>query len=280
VTAESIVKIASATGALPGRGGRPVRTWRGPRRTGSEAMISAVRCIRSCVPGESAARHVARRAGPARGYDAGTPIGVSEARGTEPPVPESLLQRVAAGDASAVRECLSRFGGLVWSLARRFSRNDPEAEDAVQEIFVEVWRNASRYDPAIASETAFVAMIARRRLIDRRRKQSRRPESAGLPDSDLGVSDAMIERSGTSEEAGRAAEALRELSPDQQRVLRLSIMHGLSHEKIAAATGLPMGTVKTHARRGLIRLRELLRRDGGERAVAGRAAVGTGEGAS
>jgi RNA polymerase sigma factor (sigma-70 family) len=74
-----------------------------------------------------------------------------------------LLQRVAAGDKSAVRDCIDRFGGLVWALARRMSPGAAEAEDAVQEIFMDLWRSSARFDPTIASEPAFVTMVARRR---------------------------------------------------------------------------------------------------------------------
>src|SRR3954470_14464574 len=84
-----------------------------------------------------------------------------------------LLGRVAAGDQQAVRECLARYGGLVWSIARRFEAAD--AEDAVQEIFLDLWKSAARFDRQIASEASFVAMIARRRLIDRKRTRGRRP---------------------------------------------------------------------------------------------------------
>ena len=69
---------------------------------------------------------------------------------TLPPVTDGLLQRVSRGEAPAVRECLDRYSGLVWSLARRFTFNDAEAEDAVQEVFVEVWKNAWKYDSAAA----------------------------------------------------------------------------------------------------------------------------------
>ena len=93
---------------------------------------------------------------------------------------DSILQRVAAGDTEAVAACIDRFGGLVWSLARRFLDRPTEAEDAVQEIFIELWKSASRFDPSIASETTFVAMIARRRLIDRQRKLGRRLESEAV----------------------------------------------------------------------------------------------------
>src|SRR5262245_63951716 len=91
---------------------------------------------------------------------------------TEPPV---LLGRVAAGDQAAIRECIARYGGVVWSLARRFEARDGDAEDAVQEIFLDLWKSAARFDRQIASEAAFVAMIARRRLIDRKRTRGRRP---------------------------------------------------------------------------------------------------------
>src|SRR5215813_5986353 len=90
------------------------------------------------------------------------------------PAPElALLARVASGDRGAVRDCIARYGGLVWSIARRFEGAD--AEDAVQEIFLDLWKSAARFDPRIASESAFVAMITRRRLIDRRRTRRRRP---------------------------------------------------------------------------------------------------------
>lgn len=169
-----------------------------------------------------------------------------------------------------MRECIDRFGGLVWSLARRMTYSEPEADDAVQDIFVEVWKNAGRYDSSVASETAFVAMIARRRLIDRGRKRNRQLDRQPLPESVPGVADDFAGRASMTEEARRAAAAIELLSAEQQRVLRLSIFQGLSHEKIASSTGLPMGTVKTHARRGLLRLRELM---GGPNRGAERAAA-------
>src|SRR5215467_13463308 len=93
-----------------------------------------------------------------------------------PSLPEPLLGRVAAGDDQATRTCIERYGGLVYALARRFEGGaGADIEDAVQEIFLDLWKSAPRFDPAIASETAFVATIARRRLIDRRRTRGRRP---------------------------------------------------------------------------------------------------------
>lgn len=184
-----------------------------------------------------------------------------------------LLPRIAEGDADAVEACLDRFGGLVWSLARRMCRDGHEAEDAVQDIFVEVWKNAGRYDSSVASEATFIAMIARRRLIDRRRRDSRRPKEAALTEEMFSGASAhgsgdpagsfgkqLGARPGgmSGEDVEAARQVLSELSEDQQRVLQLSIFYGLSHEKISESTGLPLGTVKTHARRGLIKVREML----------------------
>jgi len=173
-------------------------------------------------------------------------------------VTQAILQRIADGDQNAVRDCLKAYGGLVWSLARRMLRNNEEAEDAVQEIFIEVWKNASRFDPVLASEATFVAMIARRRLIDKIRFSQRRISADSLEDI-------LAEPAGSSEkemqvlvEGREAFKALSELRPEQRQVLQLSIVHGLSHQEIADATGMPLGTVKTHARRGLLQAREIL----------------------
>lgn len=170
-------------------------------------------------------------------------------------VSESLLQRVAGLDEPAMQECMNTYGGLVWSLARRLSPSPTDAEEAVQEIFVSLWRNASRFDPARMKEATFVSMIARRRLIDRWRKIKRRQETPTEFDfTDVDDSPAP-ER---DEDVQRAMEALSALSPAQQQVLRLAVHGGLSHQQISERTGFPLGTVKTHARRGLQRIRDTL----------------------
>ena len=88
-------------------------------------------------------------------------------------VASDILQRVAAGEATAVDECLAAYRGLVWSLARRSTPNLSDAEDAVQEIFIEIWRNAARFDSTLSSESNYITMIAKRRLIDRFRRRKR-----------------------------------------------------------------------------------------------------------
>jgi len=171
----------------------------------------------------------------------------------------AILHRVAAGDSAAVRECLERYGGLVWSLARRFTKDASEAEDAAQEVFIELWKKAERFDPSLASEMTFVAMIARRRLIDRGRRQDRLVAAEDIEDDpSLAVRDRGQADVDVCDEAARASRALARLDPEQKRVLELSIYDGLSHAEIARATKLPLGTVKTHVRRGLARVRDLL----------------------
>ena len=182
----------------------------------------------------------------------------------ETTVTDSILQRVASGDSAAVHECIDRYSGLVWSLARQFTRAATDAEDAVQEIFINVWKNADRFDPEIASEATFIAMIARRRLIDRNRAQGRRlqptsmSEANDFSDTIPGTPAAPSDPGVLDEEAARAFDALKQLREEQQQVLNLSLGHGRTYQQIAELTGMPLSTVKTHARRGLMRVREIL----------------------
>lgn len=167
---------------------------------------------------------------------------------------------------------MDRYSGLVWTLARRMFSDRHTAEDVVQDIFVDIWRHASRFDASMGSEATFVATITRRRLIDQLRRKKRRHSGPSIDESGGVVAVErrdVADRPILSEEAAVARQVLSELSEDQQRVLQLSIFHGQSHERIAEATGLPLGTVKTHARRGLIRVREALAKAGRSQDLTG-----------
>ncbi|MEM8866609.1 MAG: sigma-70 family RNA polymerase sigma factor, partial [Planctomycetota bacterium] len=130
-----------------------------------------------------------------------------------------VLPRIASGDQQAVEECLDRYGGLVWSLASRYCRGAIDTDDAVQEVFIALWKSADRYDPEIASEPTFVTMISRRRLIDMlRRKRS--------PESETGATSEPVEEVAAptataavelSEEASRVKELMQQLSDEQRR---------------------------------------------------------------
>jgi RNA polymerase sigma factor (sigma-70 family) len=180
---------------------------------------------------------------------------------SEPIQPEphrevTLLERVGRGDKSAVPLLLDKYGPLVWSIARR-QVGAEAAEDVVQEVFIQIWKNADRYDPERASEATYITTIARRRLIDQRRKLGRQPSHEELQE-DAGIPDDRLERVDLGDDARVAALAMAQLKPEQQKVLKLSIVDGLSHTQIAELTHLPLGTVKSHARRGLERVRALL----------------------
>jgi RNA polymerase sigma factor (sigma-70 family) len=180
-----------------------------------------------------------------------------------------ILPRVAAGDREAVAECLARYGSLVWSMVLRNASDRSDAEDAVQEIFIDLWRHASQFDDRLASEVTFVAMIARRRLIDRWRKERRAIEIRCLtPGSEPPARDESMSIE-VREEAARARAQLEHLNPDEREVISLAIDRGLSHGQIAETLNMSLGTVKSNARRGLLRLRELLSRRPAESAAKG-----------
>ena len=173
---------------------------------------------------------------------------------------ESIFARIAAGEPGAVADCMDRYGALVWSLVRSWIRNAADAEDATQEIFVELWRSASRYDPRAGSEVVFVSTIARRRLIDRLRAQGRQPPTEEFNEATLQPADREAPGAdvAAAAEIDNAARALAALDAGQREILLMGVVQGMTHSEIARATGKPLGTVKTQLRRGLIKVRELI----------------------
>lgn len=172
----------------------------------------------------------------------------------------SLLQRIADGDRAAMSLCMDEYGALVWSICRRAFANAADAEDAAQEAFMSLWRNADRFDSNVASEKTFVAMIARRRVIDLQRKSGR----AVTADDITTVSEPAVVADDPAvgierdEEMRRAVAVLEAMGDPGAMIIRLSVYDRLTHEQIAAKLDLPLGTVKTHIRRGLMAVRETL----------------------
>jgi RNA polymerase sigma-70 factor (ECF subfamily) len=154
---------------------------------------------------------------------------------------------------------MDSYGSLVWSLARRWTNSAADAEDAAQEIFLEIWKSADRYDTSRGSEAVFITTIARRRLIDHMRAAGRRPQHVEYDEEQFRnwepeQSDAGV----VAVEAAAARRALDQLNPDQREILLMGIVANMTHSEIAAATGKPLGTVKTHMRRGLQKIRAMI----------------------
>ncbi len=153
--------------------------------------------------------------------------------------------------------CIDTYGPLVWSIVLRRVHDRGAAEDLTQEIFTEIWKKAGRFDPAIAAESTFVGMIARRRAIDWSRKQQRAPEIESLPPS--------TELPANSEIAGENIDreilwqALDKLPNETRHLFTLHFEQGMTHSEMTKMTGLPLGTIKTRLRRGLIEARNLLK---------------------
>jgi RNA polymerase sigma-70 factor, ECF subfamily len=165
---------------------------------------------------------------------------------------EALLGRLTSGDSRALGEVYDRYAGLVNGLALRILRDRTEAEDVVQEVFVQIWRQAGRFDPARGSPEAWICTMARTRALDRlRRRASRREEPS---DSAPGVTEPP-----RTEQALAVRKALDSLSPDQRKALELAYYEGLTQTEIAARLDEPLGTIKTRIRTAMIRLRDVLR---------------------
>lgn len=181
---------------------------------------------------------------------------------SEAQVSEALLTRIGNGDRTAVAACVDKYGGLVWSLARRFSQTQADAEDAVQEIFISLWKSAERFDSSKSSEMTFVSMVARRRLIDlnrRRQAVSRAVTTQPIDSVEVANSSDVAEKAAIDDQASHALQVLNQLPEDQCQAIKLSVYNGLSHNQIAEQMNLPLGTIKTHIRRGLNKVRDQLR---------------------
>ena len=171
-----------------------------------------------------------------------------------------LVRATARGDQSALAQLYDRYRLILFGLVMRILHDRAEAEDVLQEAFLQVWRRANDFDEARGRAFTWLVTIARSRALDRLRAGGSRgrlaQEAAQLPREDVGDAATDALRS----EAGRAVrQALADLPDEQRQPLLLAYFEGLTQAEIAARLGNPLGTVKTRTRAGMIKLRAILR---------------------
>ncbi len=174
------------------------------------------------------------------------------------PVADPLVERFLVGEPAALRELYDRHAPVVHGVALRCLREHHDAEDVTQQVFVRAWRGRATYDPARGPIGGWIMGIARRQIADRLTARTR--------DADMTTRVARVARAagaagGTAVpehviEAVVVADELNRLPAQQRTVVRLAFFDDLTHQQIATLTGLPLGTVKSHLRRGLERLRK------------------------
>lgn len=199
----------------------------------------------------------------ADGYGNVEPMRLPWRRAADPPaVPthEDLVRRVALGDEDAFEALYDAISPTVFGLVRRVVRDPAQSEEVTQEIFVEIWQNAARFDADRGKAVSWILVIAHRRAVDRVRA------SQASVDRDLrqGIKEYQDSYDDVAEtvelrlEAERVHRALDSLTESQREAITLAYYGGHTHQEVAAMLQVPVGTVKTRIRDGMIRLRDKL----------------------
>jgi RNA polymerase sigma-70 factor, ECF subfamily len=171
-----------------------------------------------------------------------------------------LLRRIAGGDEAALAALYDRYKSILFSLILRILHSQAEAEDILQEVFIQVWKKAADFDEERGRAFTWLVTLARSRAIDRLRQLNSRERTA--TEASRAATDEWtdaVEDAIKSEQSAVVRRALADLPEEQRRTLLLAYFEGLTQTEIAARLGAPLGTVKTRMRAGMIKLREILR---------------------
>ena len=174
---------------------------------------------------------------------------------------QALLARVSGGDAAALRTLYDVCAGRAMSIAYRVLASRSEAEEVVQETFVQVWRQAASYDASRGGAMAWIATIVRSRALDRLRSRAASERAVARSEDDPDsqpTAPAPAELAAQRELRAQVMAALAALPVEQRSAIELAYYEGLSHSEIAARLGDPLGTVKTRVRLGLAKLASVL----------------------
>jgi RNA polymerase sigma-70 factor, ECF subfamily len=179
----------------------------------------------------------------------------------------ALLRAVAAGDKEALRQLYTRHSAVLFALALKVLTDRAEAEDVLQEAFVQVWKTAGSFDDGRGKPLGWLIMLTRSRAIDRlrsRKTRTRVADSLAKDASQAGESTTPADEAQASEAQRTVRQALKSLPSDQRIPIELAYFGGLTQFEIAQQLSQPLGTVKTRMRNGMIRLREQLGGTGGK----------------
>ena len=171
-----------------------------------------------------------------------------------------LLAAMARGEKTALAALYDQLSGPLYSLAHRMLSDPTEAQDLLQDIFLQAWRTASSYDASRGTVFSWLATLVRNRAIDRIRMRQRRAEllSQAAPDLQPASGEDASGSLWRHEKAEAVRTALTNLAPDQQQAIELAYFSGLTQQEIAARLHEPLGTIKARIRRGLLKLKDLL----------------------
>lgn len=170
-----------------------------------------------------------------------------------------LLRRIAATDRQALAEFYDQIAGPLFSTASRILGDAHEAEEVVQDVFVQIWEKAVTFDAALGSPFHWAMRITRNRSIDRLRSRQRRANLATQFQENFEITTAGVAAPELGEEvAKQIRSSVSNLPTDQRQVIEMAFFGGLTHTEIAGTLGEPLGTVKARIRRGMLKLRESL----------------------
>lgn len=182
--------------------------------------------------------------------------------------PQHWLEQVLQGEQAGLSCLFSHYSARVFSIALRILRNEQDAEEAVADVFAQVWRRAADFDSSRGTIDAWILRLAHSRSIDRLRRRRARPDldTALHPDDPSApyevARDPAQELLAGLESQSLVRHAFAILKPEQQRCVALAFLEGMSHQEVAERIGMPLGTVKSHVRRGLMAMRAYLRERG------------------
>jgi RNA polymerase sigma-70 factor (ECF subfamily) len=165
----------------------------------------------------------------------------------------ALLARIHAGDDSAMAELYDRYSGIVYGVALRVLGSTASAEDLLQEVFLQLWRNPRAFDAERGRLAPWLAVIARNRAIDMLRRRPMEEDIDELPIS-TGVN--LEDEAGERMAIDKVRGVLAQLPQEQRKTLEMAFFEGMTHTEISAKLGEPLGTVKTRIRSGLLALRK------------------------